>query len=111
MLDRYVDDANLAAEIQKSGTRYDVESGELKWSLEAKLEDNSIEDDQKTMVLVREIANSVHPMLQFEEDFPSRYVDCKLPILDLKCWLNDDTNTIWYEHYEKAVATKKSPTQ
>ena len=65
-----------------------------------------MEEDQRTMVLIRNIANSIHPMLQFEEDFCSRYPDKKLPILDLKCWL-DQSNELWHEHYEKPVATRK----
>ena len=60
----------------------------------------------RTMKIVTHIANSIHPMLQFEEDFPSNNTDEKLPILDLKCWMDCD-NIVWFEHYEKPVATKK----
>ena len=46
---------------------------QLGWNLE----DNNMEDDKRTMILITEIANSIHPMLQFEEDYPSKYPDSK----------------------------------
>ena len=69
-------------------------------------EDENMEDDRRTMRLLREVSDSVHPKLQFEEDFPSNYSDEKIPILDLKCWMDDD-NKVWHEHYEKTVSTRK----
>ena len=106
MLDRYVDDSNLIIEVPPKGTRYDVESESVVYNRQAEIEDNQLEDDRRTMALIREVADSVHPMLKFEEDFPSNHEDGRIPILDLKCWM-DDNKKVWYEHYEKPVATTK----
>ena len=40
-----------------------------------------------------------------EYDVPSRNSDKKLPILDMKVWMNEDGN-ILFEHYEKPTASK-----
>ena len=106
MLDRYVDDGDLIVEVPPKGTRFDVESGEVVCSQEAEVEDSEVEDDKRTMELVRNIADSIHPMLQFDEDYPSKHEDNKIPILDLKCWM-DSENRVWHQHYEKPVSTTK----
>ena len=41
-----------------------------------------------------------------EEDHPSKNMDKKLPILDMKVWL-DVEKQIVYQHYEKPVASRK----
>ena len=41
-----------------------------------------------------------------EEDLPCRYEDKKLPILDMKCWI-DEEGVAQYMHYEKEVASKQ----
>lgn len=59
-------------------------------------------------------ANSIHPSIQVEIDYPSRYSDFKLPILDLKVWpfqhFNEVTQTndvyILHEYYHKDVSSK-----
>ena len=64
-----------------------------------------MEDDSRTALVIREIANTVHPMIQMEEDVPSKHSDGKLPILDLKCWIGSDSQ-VWFQHYEKPMANK-----
>ena len=54
------------------------------WRVEAANDDENIEDDQRTMRMLRQIVDLIHPMLQFEEDYPSNYPDGKIPNLDLK---------------------------
>ena len=44
-------------------------------------------------------------MIQMEEDYPSKYNDGKLPILDLKVWVGGD-GLVWYEHFEKPTASR-----
>ena len=39
-------------------------------------------------------------------DYPSKNTDQKVPILDMKVWLDDSCHLV-YEHYEKAVASRK----
>ena len=52
-----------------------------------------------------EIANSVDKSIVIEVDTCRKHSDSKLPILDMKCWLDSDGNAV-YEHFEKSVATK-----
>ena len=64
-----------------------------------------MEDDRKTALVIKDIANSVHPMIQMEEDYPSNQSDGKLPILDLKCLIDSEMLVI-FEHYENPTASK-----
>ena len=60
------------------------------------------------MELIRCIGDSIHPSIQLEIDFPSRHIDKKMQILDIKVWTKEvnGRNLIMYEHYTKEVATK-----
>ena len=62
-------------------------------------------DDKRTALVIKDVANSIHPMIQMEEDFPSNHEDDKIPILDLECWM-DEAGTIRFQHYEKPMASK-----
>ena len=48
-------------------------------------------------------------MITWEEDYPTKYVDNKLPVLDVKMYVDvdDDEEPIKYEFYQKDVANKK----
>ena len=39
------------------------------------------------MILIQKIGNSFHPSIELEADYLSRHEDGKLPILDLKVWV------------------------
>ena len=43
-------------------------------------------------------------MKQVEEDYPSRHKERKLPILDLRVWIENDDYTISYEFYRKDIS-------
>ena len=60
------------------------------------------------MDLLKEIGNDIHESIQLETDFPSKNNDKKLPILNLKVWLEkvNEAIVIMYEHYRKELATK-----
>ena len=49
--------------------------------------------------------NSVDESITMEVDTCMNHSDKKLPVLDMKCWLDNDGYAV-YEHYEKDVATK-----
>ena len=49
-----------------------------------------VENDQRTWLVIRHIANTIHPMIQMEEDFLSNHQDGKLLILNLKRWTDRD---------------------
>ena len=102
MLKRYVDDINLASNALPPGTYYS--NGSL-------AQDNAGDDmmaDARTMLILQSVGNDIHPSIQVEVDYPSRYVDRKMPILDLKVW-PEDTETgvkIMHEHYMIVVSSK-----
>ena len=50
-------------------------------------EDEEISDDERTMTLIKQIGNDIHPSIQLEVDYPSKPQDGRLPILDLKVWI------------------------
>ena len=66
------------------------------------------------MDVIKEIANDIDPMIQMTVDNPSNYEDEKVPMLDVKVWVNkEDKNKVYYTFYEKPtksafVMSKKS---
>ena len=44
---------------------------------------------RRTMKVVRDIGNSIHPSIQLGVDYPSNYEDGKMPLLDLKIWVQE----------------------
>ena len=51
---------------------------------------NSEDDEQMTSEKYRAVANQCCDNLVWEDDIPSAHPEGKLPILDMKCWLNED---------------------
>ena len=66
-----------------------------------------IEDDERTMKILQEVGNSIHPSVQLTIDYPSNYDEKKMPSLDLKIWVEEtDTGSrIMHEYYSKPMAT------
>ena len=65
--------------------------------------------DKYVMEKVRQIANTIHPKTKATCDYGSNYPDGKLPMLDIKIWKGESTNTeqkILYEHYMKDVSSR-----
>ena len=56
--------------------------------------------------MLTEIANSIVPGIIMEFDVPSRNVDKKMAILDMKVWLGRTNGDIMFQHYEKPTASK-----
>ena len=54
---------------------------------------------------IRETGNKIHTSIQLEEDCPANYADNKVPILDIKVWVNED-GKIRHEYYSKSVSSK-----
>ena len=79
-------------------------------------EDEGVSNDERTMLLIKQIGNDIHPSIQLEVDYPSEHQDQKLPIRDLKVWLETrgkkignqdvDVSVIMYEFYSKEMASK-----
>ena len=110
MYKRYVDDGNIVLEAVPSNKVYD----ENETKLVETNSDISEEPDKHTSKIVKEIANSVTKMLVWDEDYPSKYDDNKLPMLDLKVGiksLKGGGSRIVHRFYKKTMASKEMITR
>ena len=117
MYKRYVDDVNVIVNAPRSGLKF-VESEDRVIQDEDIVEQElAIKADKRCMNLVQKIGNSIHPSISLEVDYPSQHVDGKLPILDLKVWVElrqiqsveeggSQVNVVLHEFYSKDVASK-----
>ena len=108
---RYVDDINACVEVVKPGMRWN--GRELIFNQEVVEEDRQIEDDKRTFNIIRQIGDQIHSSIKLEVDVPSNHDDRKIPILDLKVWVEEiqieDGSTmkkIMHEFYMKEVSSK-----
>ena len=100
MLKIYVDDVNGVYNPVKVGMEYS--NGELIFNETKAINDKDVPEDERTMALVKDIANSVDDMIKMTIDTPSKHEDNKVPMLDLKVWIEPtDNNNIYYKFYEK----------
>ena len=103
MYDRYVDDIDVALHETPLGAV--IRNGEMMIDDDAIERDLNIPADARAMQIFLEIGNGIHESIQLEIDFPSNHPDNKVPILDLKVWV-DKNMKIVYEHYSKEVSSK-----
>ena len=114
MNQRYVDDINIAAKATVPGLRY-VE-GKIIMDTTKVVEDEKRAPDERTMELIRQVGDDIHPLIKLEVDYLLKHPDKKLPILDLKVWVeqrereiqgsNQMVSVIVYEFYAKEIASK-----
>ena len=90
----YIDDVNGVYKAVQAGTEY-VE-GKLIHNREKENSEKDVPEDERTMLVIRDIANSVEPMIKMTIDVPSKYEDQKVPMLDTKVWLNEDRNILHF---------------
>ena len=103
MFQRYVDDTNPALPEAPMGAVY--QDGVLRID-EAQLEsDMNTPSDERTMRIVQDVGNDIHPSIRLDIDYPSNHADGKMPLLDLKIWVNE-RNKIVHEFYSKSMASK-----
>ena len=103
MYQRYVDDSNQVAIVPQPGSRYDVEGGKV--VVDPLLLDHDRPADERLAKILLSVANSVMDCVQMEADWPSKNRDKKMPILEMKVWMNDG-GMLLYQHYEKDVSSK-----
>ena len=54
---------------------------------------------------LKSIADQIFPnMFTVTVDFPTNHPDGKMPLLDLKVWVDHESNIIYHEHYRKPVS-------
>ena len=105
LYERYVDDSNQVAMTQPPGARYHKDTQKIVIDREQKEIDLQIPEDERLGKILLEIANSIVPCIQMKGDWPTKNEDQKLPILDMKVWINSDGYLV-YQHYEKPVCSK-----
>ena len=115
---RYIDDQNMALKPLDPGTRWVVGpwrselGGRMVVKEELVEEDKLLPEDMRTMEELRKMANDICPMIQLEEDYPSKYEDNLLPLLDLKVEvrkLGDEDDRpksckLFYYYYRKPMS-------
>ena len=94
LLSKYVDDINILTSIINRGYQWEenLEGGvRLRWSEERKAKDDTedVSDEERTMELVRELADTLVPGLRFTKDIPGYHTNGKCPMLDVQVWLED----------------------
>ena len=62
-------------------------------------------DDIRTLRILCDIGNTIDPSIQLEFDAPSMHQDGKLPILDIKVWVEE--GRIRHRFYRKEVASDR----
>ena len=81
MYKRYVDDINLIVKVTD-----EIEENEV-WQR------------------IKNAGDSIHQSIQLEADYPAKHPDKKVPILDIKVWV-DAEGKVWHEYYSKPVSSK-----
>ena len=91
---RYVDDINIC----------------MKQIIENGIDDSAENRERASFTQVKEIADSIHPSIEVEVDFPSKNTGNKLPILDVKVWIEffeeEGKHIMFYEYYLKEVSSR-----
>merc|ERR1712004_365084 len=105
MLKRYVDDLNTVVIGVKAGTRYNPTEDKLEVVEDQVEADLDKEVDERTMEVFGEIANSIEPSIKVEIDFPSKYEDKMMPILDMKMAINGE-DEVKYMFHRKPQSNK-----
>ena len=103
LYERYVDDSNQVAVVPERGAKYDTEKKKV--IIDEQLKELPETDDERLARVLLDIANDVLPCIQMEADWPSKNRDGRLPILDMKVWM-DKEGTILYTHYEKPMSNR-----
>ena len=95
-----------------SRAKFIVEDGKAKLVIDRNNEPTKSKEENG-ITLLKEIGNSIHESIQLEADYPELHTDKKLPLLDIKMWIeeqrNEDdrpVNIVMYEFYTKQVSSK-----
>ena len=105
LLKIFVDDVNGVFKPVKAGTEYI--NGELVYNEQKAERDKDIPEDEVTMEVVKEIANSIDSMIKMTIDIPSKNMNNKVPMLDVQAWIEqEENNKIFYQFFEKPTKTR-----
>ena len=101
--ERYVDDSNQIAVVPQEGAKYDTDSKKIR--IEQEIKETEEEDDERLARVLLDVANDVLPCIKMEADWPSKNNDRRLPILDMKVWMNEQ-GMVMFTRYEQQKYTK-----
>ena len=106
LYERFKDDITIVLKALEAGTKFT--DGVLIVDQEKKILDEGKTDEEITMEVVREVADSVDEMIKFTIDYPGNHKSGKMPVLDVKAAINKEKeNKIEFEFYEKPTKNKK----
>ena len=103
LYERYVDDSNQVAVVPDREAKYDKETKKI--IIDEQLKELQEKDDERVARVLLDIANDALPCIKMEADWPSKNDDGRLPILDMKVWM-DGEGTVLYTHYEKPMSNR-----
>ena len=105
LYERFKDDITILLRAVEAGTKF--KDGELVNDPEKKITDEGKTDEEITMEVVREVADSVDEMIKFTVDYPGNHKSGKMPVLDVEAAINKaKRNKIEFEFYEKPTKNK-----
>ena len=105
LYERFKDDITLIIKCLKAGIKFENDS--LVMDLEKKVIDEEKTDEEITMTVIKDIAESVDDMIKFTFDHPGNHESGKMPVLDLEVKINTNKqNMIEFEFYEKPTRNK-----
>ena len=67
--------------------------------------DRTLPEKKRTAAFLTEIGNSIHQSISVKADFPSNNPDGRMPLLDLKVWVDED-NLVKFSFYSKECSSK-----
>ena len=110
----YVDDENQVWRLMEPGMRWNGSRLEWREDWEEEDQERGEEGEVRMMREVQKLANSVETDIQLTVDTPSQNKDGKLPVLDLKMWIEtrrtehgQDVQEIMYQFYEKEMVAPR----
>ena len=88
------------------GVRY--AKGKFYWTDDPKEVKKNVEmdDDARTFLILRQIADSIDPDIQWEEDVASNHETGMLPCLDMEIWFDTTNNRVLHQFYKKSMSSK-----
>jgi len=114
MYKRYVDDINIVMNIPELGSRFI--DGVLRVVESEKDRYKQRDHNERCMSFLKSIANEIHPSIKVEVDHPANHSDGKIPILDVKVWVEKrdvevdgvtyEANIVMHELYSKGISSK-----
>ena len=106
LYERFKDDLTILVKSLEAGTKW--QDGTLVVDPEKAKTDAEKTNEDITMEVIQDIANSMDDMIKFTVDHPKKHKSGKIPILDIQASINKDKqNMIQFEFYEKPTKNQK----